>query len=84
MKLKFLPIIIIFVIWIIGVSIHHKYLSLQQKNISIDLIITNIERTPTNQLLLYNNGNLIDLRNYTFIYYDDIKIGDSILKRKRW
>jgi hypothetical protein len=81
MKLKFLPIIIIFVIWIIGVSIS-KYFSLHQKNISVDLIITDIERTPTNQLLLYNDGSLINLSNYTFMNYDDIKIGDSISKKE--
>ena len=82
MKSKFLPIIIIFIIWIVGISID-KYISLQQKNISIHLIITKIERTPTNQLLLYHNENLIDLHNYTFMYYDNIKIGDSIAKNAK-
>jgi hypothetical protein len=81
MKLKFLPLIIVFAIWIIGVCIN-KYFSVQEKYLSIDLIITNIERTPTNRLFLYNDGNLINLSNYTFMYYDDIKIGDSILKKE--
>lgn len=79
MKLKLLPILIVFIIWIVGTSIN-KYISIQQKNIAVNLIITDIEKTPTNQFLLYNNGNLINLRNYTFMDYDNIKIGDSMFK----
>jgi hypothetical protein len=82
MKLKLLPVFIVFIIWIIGTSLN-KYISHQQKNISLNLIITDIERTPTNQFFLYNNGNLIDLRNYTFMNYDNIKIGDSIVKNRK-
>lgn len=80
MKLKFfLPFLILQVIAIF-LLVMDKYLSIKQKNISLNFIVTKIERTPTQRLKLYDGENELDLRNYTFAHYEDIKIGDSVVK----
>lgn len=82
MKLKFLPILIVLILWIVGIS-YDYYLSMKQRNISVNFIISKVERTATSQLSLYNDENKVDLRNFTFMHYYDIKTGDSVIKKEK-
>ena len=78
---KIWPFIFLLVVYISGTinSIVHGIL---ENKIVYNFQITKIEHTPTNQLIFYDGENEITLWNYTFMRYDDVKLGDYLIKEK--
>lgn len=47
-----------------------------------NFVITKIEISPTNTLILYDNKKKITLWNYTIMDYEGVKIGDLLCKKE--
>jgi len=47
-----------------------------------NFIITKIELTPTKLMIFYNKDEEVFFNNFRIIYYEDVKIGDKIVKEK--
>jgi hypothetical protein len=47
-----------------------------------NFIITKIELTPTKLMIFYNKDEEVFFNNFRIIYYEDVRIGDKIVKEK--
>ena len=66
-----------------GITIIYSYIqSRKEFRKDYNFIITKIEVTPTKLMIFYNKDEEIFFNNFKIIYYEDVKIGDKIVKEK--
>lgn len=56
--------------------------SKEENMISYNFVISKINMSPTNSLILYNNENEVDLWNYNIMQDEGVEVGDSVAKEK--
>ena len=75
--------IILFFVCFFGIAFLTDYLQTREEfGKSYNFVITKIELAPTYNMILYDNNEKILFYNFTIMNYEDVKIGDKVVRDK--